>query len=254
MDVAPTLLSLAGIVPPKIMDGESMAKLLLSPLGSSKDTLEPAQRSVVSEALSAAAGAPDAAGWRDQFLVEYMSVATRTASEDPNSACVSYNLTNEHTCACPLLCVARAHRRACMSRRRFDFGSHHRPAALHRNIWYPSSPADWKGTNARCPAKPANDSTAEWLIDDGLSNSFRGLRVINQTVDLSYFEFVDCHWDWDGERKPVFYELFDLKADPHQLHNLYGTWTGAVPAELHQRLVTAFGCGVKNGTATSDCV
>ena len=117
-----------------------------------------------------------------------------------------------------------------------------------------------EGTNARCPARPANDSAAEWLIDDGLSNSYRGLRIINDTVDLSYFEFVDCHWDWDGEREPIFYELFDLKADPHQMHNLYNAGVGPATAvaELHQRLVKAFACGVpfKNGTATgvSDCV
>ena len=102
VDVAPTLLSLAGIIPPPVMDGKSMAKLLLSPSDDDMLALAPAQRSIVSEALEAAAAAPGAAGWRDQFLVEYMSVATRTVDGgNPESACVNTNLTNEHTCVRP---------------------------------------------------------------------------------------------------------------------------------------------------------
>ena len=224
VDVAPTLLSLAGMVPPGIMDGESMAKLLLSPGGAHSDTDLSGRGvdAIKTAALQAATSAPDQAGWREQWLVEYMSVTirspdTRIAGEP--QTCANTNLTNAHT-----------------------------------NIWYPASPATWRGRDARCPARPANSTKTEWLIDDGLSNSYRGLRVINRSVDLAYFEFVDCFWEWDGDRKPISYELFDLKTDPHQMFNMYGKpeAPAGVADELHARLAVAFACGVKSGSKSGD--
>ena len=81
----------------------------------------------------------------------------------------------------------------------------------HSVIWYPSNasapraaPA-WRGWNAPCPTSPAGHLERQWLIDDGASNSYRALRVINATVNLMYAEFVGFGvWAWDGVVEPNF--------------------------------------------------
>lgn len=62
VDVAPTILSLAGVTPPKFMDGRSMLPLLLP--------------SLTDPALAGPDAARAAAPWRTEFLNEYYSVGT----------------------------------------------------------------------------------------------------------------------------------------------------------------------------------
>ena len=118
-----------------------------------------------------------------------------------------------------------------------------------------SHPApSWRGRNAACPASPADDPHSTWLIDDGLSNSYRALRVINATADLMYTEFVGYgEWFTASAVEPNEYELFDLSTDPHQQRNLYKSAPAGMVAELHARLAAAYECGAKDG-APSDCL
>ena len=76
------------------------------------------------------------------------------------------------------------------------------------------------------------------------NNTFIGLRIINKTANLAYFEFTDAYTDWNFEAVD-FFELFDLTTDPHQLHNLY--YRSPMPSvalrqELHERLRKAWAC------------
>lgn len=56
-------------------------------------------------------------------------------------------------------------------------------------------------------------------LKDSGNNTFVGLRVLNASVNLAYFEFTDVATDYGFERAN-FCELYDLSEDPHQLTNL----------------------------------
>ena len=95
VDITPTLLTLAGIEPPSVMDGKSMAKLLLkrpAAEGSPAATY-------VDKALRAAEAAPAAEEWRDAFLVEYLSVtnSVRGDGSKATTCAAGCNLTNAHS-------------------------------------------------------------------------------------------------------------------------------------------------------------
>jgi len=77
--------------------------------------------------------------------------------------------------------------------------------------------------------------------NDNGNNTFRGLRIINSSTNLAYFEFTDPYRDWDFE-KPYFYELYDVEADPAQLHNKYDATSDIVKRELHARLLSWYAC------------
>ena len=82
--------------------------------------------------------------------------------------------------------------------------------------------------------------TGEHLKDNS-NNTFVGLRLLNATHNLAYFEFTDGTTDW-GFTGSNFGELYDLAADPHQLTNLFSTASPSLKAELHARLFTQWGC------------
>ena len=75
---------------------------------------------------------------------------------------------------------------------------------------------------------------------DVANNTFIGLRIINNTHDLSYAEYTDVR-DWDFTQV-YFHELYDLKADPFQLRNLWPSASEAQQVALHERLRAEFLC------------
>ena len=56
-------------------------------------------------------------------------------------------------------------------------------------------------------------------VKDSSNNTFIGLRVLNESFDLAYFEFTDVGTDYAFEHAN-FCELYNLTADPAQLVNL----------------------------------
>ncbi len=54
---------------------------------------------------------------------------------------------------------------------------------------------------------------------DSGNNTHRAIRIVNATHNLLFAEFTDDKTDYDFERVE-FRELFDVNADPNELHNL----------------------------------
>ena len=112
------------------------------------------------------------------------------------------------------------------------------PLLLHRGAVGGSGGSG--GTNARGQLGPGS-SLASWrtsyLIEyyatttgadvkhlskhlkDSGNNTFIGLRVLNASQNLAYFEFTDVATDYAFEHAN-FCELYNLTADPHQLVNM----------------------------------
>jgi len=90
------------------------------------------------------------------------------------------------------------------------------------------SPAweDGNSTTASCggpmPRGPegANTTTCVegegvcYFVDSEASNSWRSLRILNESEDTTYVEY-DSTWSWN-ESSVEFYELYDLRVDPYQ--------------------------------------
>ncbi|EDQ90073.1 uncharacterized protein MONBRDRAFT_24514 [Monosiga brevicollis MX1] len=77
---------------------------------------------------------------------------------------------------------------------------------------------------------------------DAYNNTFRGLRVRNDTVDLIYAEFTDLTVDYNFTGTPEFVEVYDLRQDPYQLHNIASSFPLAQLQELHDVLARLFTC------------
>ena len=56
-------------------------------------------------------------------------------------------------------------------------------------------------------------------VKDIGNNTFRGVRYFGNGENFAYFEFTDFKSDWAFENPNVF-ELYDLKNDPNQTHNI----------------------------------
>ena len=74
--------------------------------------------------------------------------------------------------------------------------------------------------NFQTPAKIA----AHDRINDGPNNTFRALRVVNATHDFVFAEITTLE-DWNFDRVQ-WRELYDMRADPFQLYNLYANTGG----------------------------
>ena len=86
---------------------------------------------------------------------------------------------------------------------------------------------------------PAGDVSRH--LKDNSNNTFIGLRILNATHNLAYFEFTDAVTDWNF-RRPNFCEMYDLDSDPHQLRNICRHADSATRSELHETLFRLFRC------------
>eukprot|EP00040_Diaphanoeca_grandis_P017505 m.91438 g.91438 ORF g.91438 m.91438 type:complete len:619 (+) comp26469_c0_seq1:28-1884(+) len=78
-------------------------------------------------------------------------------------------------------------------------------------------------------------------LKDNSNNTFIGLRIINTTHNLAYFEFTDAVTDW-GFFTQDFGELYDLSVDPHQFNNIYTTVDATTRDALHTQLREQYAC------------
>lgn len=236
VDVAPTLLSLAGVDPDAgaPMDGRSFAGALL--------------------------GEP---GWRRRttVLVEFYSLASNPPDERPCGPLTPGTgpfETKPGRDGCPAGKALGAHdhlgtlrivETQCDALRCGSFTWHHEEG----RAWFCSDDMfDRTSNGAKWPQwtvghrKHQRDGSASPCFDrtvshsDVANNTFIGLRILNATASLSYAEYTDVRdWNFDRVYKR---ELFDLKRDPFQLENLYGTTAPGVQAQLHEALRKEFEC------------
>jgi len=104
----------------------------------------------------------------------------------------------------------------------------------HCDIWFPNK-TDFQGKYEAGPPK-INGATS--FCDDTTSNSWRALRIINQTFNMLYVEF-DSEWKFDNIQ---FHELYDINEDPFQMDNIYDTASEYLRDRLHAELEEKYGC------------
>jgi N-acetylglucosamine-6-sulfatase len=196
VDVTPTILDLAGLTTlPSFMDGKSMRPWLLAPAGT-KTTTE------AGASTTGAVSSTNTDGWRDRWLIEYLSVGTYY--NDHSSAWQDGNNTTEK-CGGPM----------------------------------PRSP-DHVPAGAKCVETTGVGDGNCYFVDSTESNSWRSLRVINATHDFSYTEY-DKTWKFNGS-SIQFRELYDLKTDPFQMKNIYDAQSDTDKTELNSELQTYWLC------------
>merc|ERR1712176_1750933 len=83
-----------------------------------------------------------------------------------------------------------------------------------------------------------NDEGEAWMIDDETTNNWRALRIINESVDYMYSEFVlGTNWSVEVLENPYFYEFYNMKDDPYQIDNIYDSLSISMKEELHSMLM-----------------
>ena len=79
-----------------------------------------------------------------------------------------------------------------------------------------------------------------YFVDSEASNSWRSLRILNESEDTTYVEY-DSTWSWN-ESSVEFYELYDLRVDPYQTRNMYENASAARRAALHAEVRAYYAC------------
>ena len=112
--------------------------------------------------------------------------------------------------------------------------------------WYEVS-NDFHGEIVR----PQPKSSGEYLIVygtdiDSISNTYRMIRIINQTHDWTYAEYVNYTFNQNDFENPLLFALYDLKTDKHQINNIYNSTSDDIKKELHEMLMDYGGCKSKS--------
>ena len=87
------------------------------------------------------------------------------------------------------------------------------------NVWYPSNES-FMGINKTPPKYNSKTGNIYW-IDNSYQSSFRGLRIINKTMNISYAEYITGTYTQDDFDNPLWFELYNLTNDPFQMNNMY---------------------------------
>ena len=108
--------------------------------------------------------------------------------------------------------------------------------------WYPN-----KNDNGTFPGqiigpKGENNDGQAWVQDSLEYNNWRLIRIINETDNLVYMEFIKMNnrSDWSNNtilNNPYFHEFYDLADDPYQIDNKYDTLNHELQQELHEMLL-----------------
>ena len=84
-------------------------------------------------------------------------------------------------------------------------------------------------------------------LKDSDNNTFIGLRVLNASMDVAYFEFTSVAKDWAFQHAN-FCELYNISGDPDQLVNMCADGSAAegLKAALHEQLYRQYVCRGSN--------
>ena len=110
--------------------------------------------------------------------------------------------------------------------------------------WFPASNGSFRGQDPRPPA--ANPQGEAWVINDHLTNQWRAIRIINESVNAIYAEFVDDFNNLTLLNDPNFIEYYDIDLDPYQIDNVYSELDEDTKHELHQMLKEYAVCSGKD--------
>eukprot|EP01084_Bolivina_argentea_P254514 427889_1 len=91
-----------------------------------------------------------------------------------------------------------------------------------------------------------NEYGQAWMIDVQETGSWRALRIMNDSYNMLYAEFV--LWPWiDGYfNNSYFYELYNIQDDPYQMDNLYDALSGDMKNEYHNLMIHYANCSGTN--------
>ena len=97
------------------------------------------------------------------------------------------------------------------------------------NIWF-ANESDvlnpcYPGRIDNPPCGPHGMQLPWWYVNDPVSNNYRALRIMNDTFNIVYTEFVNFSWTIEDLENPNFYEYYNLTNDPYQMNNSFNTLT-----------------------------
>ena len=105
----------------------------------------------------------------------------------------------------------------------------------HCRTWYPAANGSFRGY---VPNPPASNALGQrWIMDDGVTNNWRAIRILNETMNAVYAEFVNDYSDLTLLNDPNFIEFYDIDSDPHQMDNVYIGLDDSTKQELHEMLI-----------------
>eukprot|EP01083_Nonionella_stella_P200844 735143_1 len=88
------------------------------------------------------------------------------------------------------------------------------------STWWTSNTWNGQVINAPC----CNEQGQAWMLDDDTTNNWRALRIINESVNWMYCEFISgSNWTQQALENPYFYEFYNLTDDQYQINNLYSS-------------------------------
>eukprot|EP01084_Bolivina_argentea_P097162 174674_1 len=115
------------------------------------------------------------------------------------------------------------------------------------NTWF-ATPNDFHGENKR-PETFSNGEIiyVDWGNGKGNeynpgSNTWREIRIINGTDNLSYSEYINFTWTQNDKENPNLRVLYDVNKDPYQMKNIIDDVSKDVQNELHDMLMTYGNC------------
>ena len=108
--------------------------------------------------------------------------------------------------------------------------------------WYPNQNDNGTFPGQIIGPKGQNNKGQQWIQDSLEYNNWRLIRVINETDNFVYMEFIkmNARSDWDNNTildNPYFYEFYDLNNDPYQMDNIYQELSKSLQNELHKTLL-----------------
>ena len=117
--------------------------------------------------------------------------------------------------------------------------------------WYPAPDGNVQGILVHPDSTQGTNMSSEVLAlsigygfnpDGGAGDTWRLIRILNDTTDWTYAEFIDYHWNETSFENPLVKVLYDNTKDKYQLKNVYGEQNGKIQNELHQMLMNYGKC------------
>ena len=101
-------------------------------------------------------------------------------------------------------------------------------------VWYPDDNT-YMGELVNPPCCDNVTGKPYW-VDNSYMSSFRALRILNDTFNITYGEYITGTYTKDDLENPIWYEMYNLTVDPWQTNNIYNETSDLIKDYLHQTL------------------